>query len=392
MNTKDILVFGSPVDQGALSQITTCVREGNVEGAVLTADHHKGYAVPIGGVLAYRDQVCVSGVGFDIACGNKAVKLDVPAHFVRKNIACIMDLIVKEISFGVGRNNNERIDHELFDSDTWDHEAVKPHKQMARNQLGTVGSGNHFVDIFVDEEDFVWVGVHFGSRGLGHKTATYFLKAGGAQDGMDVPPLVLDLGTDLGDSYLECMKLAGEYAYAGRDWVCSKVASILGANIIDSVHLNHNFSWEEEHFGNRYHVVRKGATPCFPDQRGFIGSSMGEPSYIIRGVDSEQARNSLYSTVHGAGRVMGRMEAKGKYNRKTGECKRKGKVSRQMMESWLREAGVELRGGDVDESPDCYKRLHDVLEYHGDSLKIEHTLFPIGVAMAGKGDFDPFKD
>lgn len=389
---NEINIFGSPVDEGALSQITTCIEHGNVFKGVLTADHHKGYAVPIGGVLAYKNQVCVSGVGFDIGCGNKAVRTNADVNVVREHISTIMDSIVEEISFGVGRKNNERIDHPLFDKDTWKMDCVAPLKEMARSQLGTVGSGNHYVDIFEDEQGQVWIGVHFGSRGLGHKIATHFLKAGGAKDGMDVPPLVLDIGSDLGDSYLECMKLAGEYAYAGRDWVCSKVASIIGADILEEVHQHHNYSWEEEHYGEKLHVVRKGATPCFPGEKSFIGSSMAENSVIVQGKDSEQAKGSLYSTVHGAGRVMGRMEAKGKYHRKTGECKRKGKVSREMMEAWLRNAGVELRGGDVDESPDCYKRLNDVLSYHSDSLDVIHTLKPIGVAMAGKGDFDPFKD
>jgi len=135
---------------------------------------------------------------------------------------------------------------------------------MARNQLGTVGSGNHYVDLFTDEEDRVWIGVHFGSRGLGHKTATHFLKAAGASDGMDVEPCVLSTDSDLGAEYLEAMRLAGDYAYAGRDWVCGRVAQILGAPIVEEVHNHHNYAWREEHEGEQLWVVRKGATPAFP--------------------------------------------------------------------------------------------------------------------------------
>jgi hypothetical protein len=118
----------------------------------------------------------------------------------------------------------------------------------------------------------VWIGVHFGSRGLGHKIATWFLKKAGAKDGMDVDPCVIDVNGDLGDQYIKCMHLGGEYAYAGRDWVCQKVAKILGATILEEVHNHHNFAWRENHSGEDYWVVRKGATPAFPGQKGFVDS------------------------------------------------------------------------------------------------------------------------
>jgi tRNA-splicing ligase RtcB len=139
-------------------------------------------------------------------------------------------------------------------------------------------------------------------------------------------------------------------------------------------------------------VVRKGATPAFPGQRGFIGGSMGDISVIVEGVKNDQAKWSLYSTVHGAGRVMGRREAIGKYDRRTGRCLRPGKVSRAMMDSWVASYGTELRGAGVDESPHCYKRLEKVLAAHAGTIQILHTLRPIGVAMAGPDERDPFKD
>ena len=389
----NIPVWGAP-DPGAISQIKTCAA--TADKVALMADHHKGYAVPIGGVVAYKDAISPSGVGFDIACGNKAVRIEgIAAERVRADIRGIMDKVWQQISFGVGRNNSETVDHPLFERDShpgWKTDAAKPLKQMARNQLGTVGSGNHYVDIFTDELDRVWVGVHFGSRGLGHKTATWFLKAAGAKDGMDVPPCVLDARSDLGQQYLSAMDLAGKYAYAGRDWVCSKVAAILGGEIVEEVHNHHNFAWRETHGGEDFWVVRKGATPAFPGQKGFVGGTMGETSVILEGVENKSAELSLYSTVHGAGRVMGRMEAKGKVDKKTGEVKRAGKVTREMMDGWLKRANVELRGAGLDESPDCYKRLGDVLGEHHDSIKILHTLTPVGVAMAGADEFDPYKD
>lgn len=387
----NIAVWGDLIDEGALNQIKTCSRTSY--RSALMADHHKGYKVPIGGVVSYVDQINISGVGSDTACGNKAIRLDIDTKEVRKNIAVIMDSIFKNISFGVGRKNNSRVDHKLFDSSTWSIPAVSPLKEMAREQLGTIGSGNHYVDLFIDELNNVWCGVHFGSRGLGFKMTDWFLKSAGFEDkGMDGEPLIVDINSNLGSEYIQCMNLAGEYAYAGRDWVCAEVARILGANIVEEVHNHHNFAWKEIHDGQELWVVRKGATPAFPSQKGFIGGSMGENSVIIEGIENEFGSLSLYSTVHGAGRVMGRMQAKGKYDKKTGQCIREGLVSPKMMEDWIKKAGVELRGAGVDESPHCYKRLPDVLKAHEGMIKVLHTLVPIGVAMAGKNEFDPFKD
>jgi tRNA-splicing ligase RtcB (3'-phosphate/5'-hydroxy nucleic acid ligase) len=386
---ENIPVWGE-VDEGALTQILNCARTADM--AALMADHHKGYAVPIGGVLAYYEHISPSGVGFDIACGNKAVLLDIPAAEVRQNIGKIMDSIWRNLSFGIGRKNSTHVDHPLFDDPAWKHPAVAPHKKMAADQLGTIGSGNHYVDLLVDEQGRTWVGVHFGSRGLGHKTATYFLNAGGAKDGMDEDPLLFSTRSTLGQDYLLCMELAGRYAYAGRDWVCAEVARLLKATIKEEVHNHHNFAWKETHNGQEMWVVRKGATPAFPGQRGFVGGSMGDISVILEGVESPEARQALHSTVHGAGRVMSRTAARGKINRKTGEVISPGLVSREMMMSWVHDQKVELRGAGTDESPHCYKRLPEVLEHHRESIRIVHTLTPMGVAMAGADEFDPYKD
>jgi tRNA-splicing ligase RtcB len=383
-----IPVWGDPVEEGALRQIRRCAL--TADRVALMADHHKGYAVPIGGVVAYRDKISPSGVGFDIACGNKAVRLDVKAKDVRRDIGPIMDMIFEHFEFGIGQKNRWRVDHALFDDETWKHEAVRPLKASAREQLGTIGGGNHYVDVLVDEQERVWIGVHFGSRGFGHKTATWFLRKGNAKDGMDVDPLVIPAKSALGADYLACMELAGRYAYAGRDWVCAEAARLLGAKIVEEVHNHHNFAWRERHGGEMLWVVRKGATPAFPGQKGFIGGSMGDICVIVEGIENDLAKWSLYSTVHGAGRVMGRMEAKGKYNRRTGKCIRPGKVTQEMMSKRIKSFGVELRGGGLDESPHCYKKLRRVLEAHEGTINILHTLRPIGVAMADTED--PFRD
>lgn len=387
-----IPVWGDPL-QNAVDQMENCARD--AEHCALMADHHLGYAVPIGGVVAYDGRISPSGVGYDIACGNKAVRLDFPASELRENISPIMDRIWKSLSFGVGRVNREDVDHELFyDDPAWEIRIARSLKDLARNQLGTIGSGNHYVDLFTDEEDQVWIGVHFGSRGLGHKLATHFIQAGGGRDGMFVDPVLLGTDTDLGREYIACMKLAGRYAYAGRDWVCGKVAGLLQAEILEEVHNHHNFAWEEEHHGRKLWVVRKGATPAFPGQKGFVGGSMGDQSVILEGVRSKESTKALHSTVHGAGRIMSRTQAAGRKKFRKGRVIHvsQGQISRQMMLEWVKDKGVELRGAGTDESPHCYKRLPEVLDAHEKTIRVLHTLAPVGVAMAGSDEFDPFKD
>lgn len=394
-------------DEATIGQIKRCAADERAAGAALLADGHKGYAMPIGGVVAYRNAVSPNGVGFDISCGVKGAKTALRADDIRADIGRIMDAVARTVVFGVGRTSGENVDHPLFDDPTWrDVPRLNRLKQLAREQLGTVGSGNHYVDILEDEEGWVWVGVHFGSRGLGHRTATGFLNlaagndwdARSAGESMDAPAVVLPLSGALGQDYLAAMELAGRYAYAGRDFVVNQVLGILGTQAVDEVHNHHNFAWKETHDGEEVWVVRKGATPAFPGQRGFVGGSMGDISVVVEGVEHPDAARALYSTVHGAGRVMSRTRAAGKRRwvkrdgRRVQETVRPGEVSREMMMDWLRREGVELRGAGTDESPHAYRRLPDVLAMQGGTIRIVHTLKPLGVVMAGDDVFDPYKD
>ena len=382
-------IFGNH-DAKTVEQMARCM-DFHAEKGVLCADGHLGYSQPVGGVIAYKEKVSISGVGYDISCGNLAIKTNADAADVQKNINTIMDDIVKNISFGVGGRNKIVKDHKLFESEVWQMGEVHPLQMLAAAQLGTVGSGNHYVDIFIDENNSVWVGVHFGSRGLGHNIAKTFLNLAGGKDGIDNLPTLVDVNSDLGQRYLKAIDLAGQYAYAGREFVARYVThSILQAGIVEEVHNHHNFAWQEVHGNEIYWVVRKGATPCFPEQKGFIGGSMGDNAVIIEGVDSDLSKEALYSTVHGAGRVMSRTQAKGKW--KKGEQVSQGLVTRQAMDEWIKGKGVCVRGGDVDESPQAYRRLDEVLKFHEGTIKVLHTLRPIGVAMAGNKDFDPYKD
>lgn len=174
-----------------------------------------------------------------------------------------------------------------------------------------------------------------------------------------------------------------------------KVVSILGAREVELVHNHHNFAWKETHGGEELVVVRKGATPAFPGQLGFVGGSMGDDAVIVRGAvagDEAAQRAALFSTVHGAGRVMSRTAAAGKRNRKTGAVIKPGRVSQEMMREWVRSKGVMLRGGGLDESPHVYRRLPDVLAAQEGTIEVLHTLRPLIVVMAGADEFDPYKD
>jgi len=395
-------IFGTHEEKtlGQLRDVAT-----RAERVALMADGHLGYIMPIGGVAAYRNKVSVVGVGFDIACGNAAIRTDRRVDdFPQPERERLANEIQHAISFGMGRTNradDAPTDHPLFEHPAWDAVPGRHERDglraKARNQLGTVGSGNHYVDVFADEHGAIWVGVHFGSRGLGHTVASGFLALSqGKRWGERVPEAeaLFTLDQPLGHDYWHLMTLAGEYAYAGREWVARKVVSLLGGRELELVHNHHNFAWKETHDGTEYVVVRKGATPAFPGQKGFVGGSMGDDAVIIEGArhDSALQRASLYSTVHGAGRVMSRTAARGKVNRKTGEVISPGKVTWDMLREWVRGKGVILRGGGLDESPHAYRRLPDVLAAQGDTVTVLHTLTPLIVVMAGEKEFDPYRD
>src|SRR5437899_2090360 len=395
-------VFGTHDDKTLAQLADVASRAARV---ALMADGHLGYVMPIGGVAAYPGHVSVVGVGFDIACGNAAIRTNRRVEeFRRPDLEHLADDIARTISFGMGRRNladDAPTEHPLFAAPAW--EAVPGRHERdglrakARSQLGTVGGGNHYVDVFADESGDIWVGVHFGSRGFGHTVASGFLSLSqGRRWGERVPEqeVLLDLARPLGHDYWHLMSLAGEYAYAGREWVARKVVALIGGEERELVHNHHNFAWKETHEGVAYVVVRKGATPAFPGQRGFVGGSMGDDAVIIEGSpdDSPRQREALYSTVHGAGRVMSRTEARGKVNRKTGALIRPGKVSWEMLREWVGGKGVILRGGGLDESPHAYRRLPDVLAAQGDTIRVLHTLTPLIVVMAGENEEDPYKD
>lgn len=429
--TQAMTVFGT-TDDNAVAQLKNCLADERAVAGALMADGHLGYSMPIGGVIAYDGAVSPSGVGYDIACGNKAVKTGLYIHEISDSVPMFMKLIQQTISFGLGRQNRNPIEHELFESPLWReiHRFAPGLKAKAELQLGTVGSGNHYVDLLFDEDDRVWVACHFGSRGFGHTIATGFLNlAAGKQfddRGRDAEePTVIPTDTELGAFYIDCMKLAGEYAYAGRDYVVDQVLGILGTTAHESVHCHHNSAWLEDGLW----VVRKGATPL-TDKAAFIGGSMGDISVIVRGVTPgcdcgipllEGAGQhspgcsvfkvndvgALGSAPHGAGRVMSRTKAAGKMRKFTETRKRQDgseyqfKVRRRdpstaaidwpTVHAQLAGQGITVLGSGADEAPGVYKDLRTVLSAHS-NIEVLHELHPVGVVMAGEDIADPYRD
>jgi tRNA-splicing ligase RtcB len=433
-----VKTFG-PVDERSLKQLERCMEAGDAELGVLCADHHPGYSQPIGGGIAYEGYISPSGVGYDIGCGNKAARTELTHADLEAlgGVEALMKEITRRVSFGMGVPAQERVEHPVLEKiRNADFAPQRKLAQLAESQLGTVGSGNHYVNLMEDEEGRIWVGVHFGSRGFGHKTASGFLalaEGKGFQERavegeMDSPPVLFEVDSELGEAYASAMQLAGEYAYAGRDTVVAKVLEILGAEAVQDVHNHHNFAWREEHFGRTYWVIRKGCTPARPGQEGFVGGSMGDESVILEGVESPDNEEALYSTVHGAGRVMSRSQAAGRIRRRTvyacsvrdcdfsvpakgyagetcpkhpdarmrkwrsEEVVRPGVVDWPAVQARLRDQGIVLVGGGADEAPEVYKRLPDVLAAHAGSVRVKHRLRPLGVAMAGRDIHDPYKD
>jgi tRNA-splicing ligase RtcB len=310
-----IAVFGEH-EPGTLEQMRAVAR--HTAHSALMADAHHGFVMPVGGVAAYHEQVSVMGVGVDIACGNAAIRTnhtlaglgDTPER-QRRTLEELADEIAGTLSFGMGRRNradDAPTDDPLFEDPTWrvvpgSKKEVGALKTKARQQLGTIGGGNHYVDVFADEEGTLWVGVHFGSRGLGHTVATGFTAiAQGKRWGERATEqeTLLHLGSPSGDDYWALMHLAGRYAYVGREWVARKVVQMMGARELELVHNHHNWAWRESHGGRDLVVVRKGATPAFPGQLGFVGGSMGDDAVIIRGAARSAPRSTPRCTARGA--------------------------------------------------------------------------------------------
>ena len=351
----------------------------------LMPDAHVGYGLPIGGVLGLENAVCPYAVGVDIACRMKLSILDVSpqALYDSKQFDRFRRALEGGTVFGVGKVHERKQEHEVMDRD-WSITPITQHmKNTAWKQLGTSGSGNHFVEFgiltipepFQDLEpgEYVALMSHSGSRGVGHAVCSRYSDI--ARDRLpnrfaEMSHLAwLSMDSAEGQEYWAAMSLMGDYAEANHAVIHRLVTKLLGARSIGGVENHHNFAWKEVHNGKEIIVHRKGATPAGEGVLGVIPGSMGTPAYVVRGLGNPE---SLNSASHGAGRAMSRKKAKQTY--------RFSNVRRE-----LAEQGIQILSAGSDEVPQVYKNIDEVMAQQSDLVEIVARFDPKVVKMCGDG-------
>ncbi|MGD8440351.1 MAG: RtcB family protein [Holophagae bacterium] len=376
--------WGDDIDPASVDQMRrACSLPISVRGALM-ADAHVGYGLPIGGVLATRDAVIPYAVGVDIACRMKLSVWDMPPEALDRDDHRLARAIEAETRFGIGASFERRRDHAVMDDD-WSITVVTTRlKDKAWSQLGTSGSGNHFVELGVLTLDEPELGLaagsylallsHSGSRGVGNAVARHFSELASSLH-PELPRELrhlawLDLSSEPGDEYWQAMELMGRYAAANHELIHHHLTRHLGVEVIAGVENHHNFAWLEEHDGARLVIHRKGATPAGDGVLGIIPGSMATPAYVVRGLGNEA---SLRSAAHGAGRRMSRKQAKKRY--------RWGDVR-----DLLRERRIRLLSAGLDEVPMAYKDIERVMAAQHDLVRPVASFQPRLVKMAGGGE------
>ena len=347
---------------------------------------HPGYGLPIGGVLATDNAVIPYAVGVDIACRMRLTVFDVSPDVLKAEHDMLTDVLMQQTRFGVGARfeKGNYSQHPVMDDPAWDAtKLLRGLKDKAYQQLGSSGGGNHFVEwgVFqVDAPDsdlgidragtYLALLSHSGSRGPGYQIAHHY-----SQLARELKPLLpdkvkhlawFDMDSANGQEYWLSMQLAGRYASANHACIHERITRAADLPMLATVENHHNYAWKEEVDGREVIVHRKGATPAGDGVLGIIPGSMGDPGFVVRGKGNAE---SLNSAAHGAGRKMGRREAK-----------RKLRKGQQLM--YLKERGIELLGGGLDEAPQAYKDIHSVMAAQGDLVDVVGEFQPRIVRMA----------
>ena len=380
--------WGEGLEHEAVMQMEkACLLPVAVAGALMP-DAHVGYGLPIGGVLATENAVIPYAVGVDIACRMKMTVLDVPIRELERHPERLTRAIEAETRFGVGATFKNRRRHEVMDAD-WDVSPVtKQNKDRAWSQLGTSGSGNHFVEFGfftshgqihgLEAGTYLALLSHSGSRGSGAAVCNHYSKLAFSQF-PDLPSELkrlawLSLDSQEGQEYWAAMELMGRYAAANHSLIHQHVAANLGAEVLLDLENHHNFAWKEKHVINGVEkeviVHRKGATPAGQGVLGIIPGSMASPGFVVSGKGNPE---SLNSASHGAGRVMSRTQAT-----KTFDWKK--------VNAFLREKGVTLISAGLDEVPMVYKNIHEVMAAQKDLVTVLGQFDPKLVKMAPHGE------
>jgi tRNA-splicing ligase RtcB (3'-phosphate/5'-hydroxy nucleic acid ligase) len=382
-------IWGDDLDATALQQMTNACKLPVAVSGALMPDAHVGYGLPIGGVLATRNAVIPYAVGVDIACRMKLTVLDLPVNALADDQTRLKRAVERETRFGIGASFQSRRHHEVMDAD-WRVTSVTSNlKDRAWAQLGTSGSGNHFVEfgqLTVSDEavglsrgEYLALLSHSGSRGSGAQVAQHY--SGLARElhpglPQELSHLAwLDLSTEAGQEYWAAMELMGRYAAANHALIHASIARALGVDVLLDIENHHNFAWRERHRlpdGSDAEVIvhRKGATPAGAGVLGIIPGSMGTPGYVVRG---KGVAASLNSSAHGAGRRMSRTRAKALF-------------TWDAAQRFLRERGVTLLSAGLDEVPMAYKDIDAVMAAQSDLVEPLARFDPRLVKMAPSGE------
>ena len=379
------LRWGSDIDDAALRQMEEACRVPSAVAAAVMPDTHVGYGLPIGGVLGLDNAVIPYAVGVDIACRMKLSVLDTPVNGMKKQFEHYQQALENGTRFGVGAMHEKPQDHAVLDADWTVTRITRESKDKARRQLGTSGSGNHFVEFGVltlteaaeewDLEPGQYAALlsHSGSRGTGAAVCSTY----SAMARRKLPHrwkhlsrlAWLDMDSSDGQEYWAAMTLMGGYAAANHDVIHRLVTKLIGAQVLTDVENHHNFAWKEVHDNRKTIVHRKGATPAGRGVLGVIPGSMADPAFVVRGLGSA---DSLNSASHGAGRVMSRKKAKEKFSFRAVERK-------------LEKRGIRILSAGADEVPGVYRNIEQVMSEQSDLVEPIARFDPRIVKMCGDG-------
>lgn len=368
------------IEKEAIEQIdNACSLPISVKGALMP-DGHMGYGLPVGGVLGTDSVVIPYAVGVDISCSVKLSIFDIPSKELLGNIERFKLAISQETRFGVGSEFKKKRNHDVMDED-WSISPITFHnKTKAWSQLGTSGSGNHFVEFGIFKVaknglglkpgEYLGLLSHSGSRGVGAMVCDHYSKLARQKCPLKEKGLShlswLKMNSHEGQEYWEAMQLMHKYAWANHELIHKHLAENLGAQVLFTFINSHNLAWKEIHDNKELIVHRKGATPANKGQLGIIPGSMTTPSYLVEGKGNEQ---SLRSCAHGAGRLMSRSEAK-------------RTLVQSYWNNYLEDHGVTLISAGLDEMPAVYKNINDVMEAQKDLISIVGEFHPTLVKMA----------
>lgn len=368
-------IFGEEIDEAAINQMKNAMELPISRVGALMPDAHVGYGLPIGGVLATKDAVIPYAVGVDIGCRVKVSIYEETPETLDRHLDSFSRALERETYFGIGATRKKRADHPVMERD-WD--SISYLKDTAWKQLGTSGSGNHFVEFgeleildhsFMKGGPYIALVSHSGSRGAGARVCDFYSKLA-----MKINPKFghlawLDMHAE-GAEYWQAMEIMGEYASANHEIIHRDISNYLKIKPIFSVENHHNFAWKENINGEEFIVHRKGATPAKKGELGYIPGTMIDPGYIVRGKGEE---TSIFSSAHGAGRRMSRNQAR-------------NSTTKNELKKVTEEARVKLLSCGLDESPFAYKDINKVMEAQSSLVSIVAKFTPRIVKMAPDGE------